>query len=112
MSPVAVSAFVGFPLSPEIGLKLHPVLQVAVYVCLLAILARNFRRANVIMKSLFALDYVPSLIGDALLAPAKVLASSALENQELPNENYVVAVIERSSGGFVMVPDTPNAPAG
>ena len=56
---------------------------------------RNFRRANVIMKSLFALDYVPSLIGDALLAPAKVLASSALDKQELPDEDYVVAVIER-----------------
>jgi len=46
MAPMAVSAFVGFPVPAEIATRMHPLLQVAVYVALLGILADNYRRAN------------------------------------------------------------------
>lgn len=46
MAPVALSAFLGVPIAPDIALRLHPVLQVACYGCLLGILVSNYRRAD------------------------------------------------------------------
>jgi class 3 adenylate cyclase len=75
MAPVAVSAFVGFPISPAIATRLHPLLQVAVYAVLLLTLARNYRRADSVGRRQvrwvllgFFLAIVPALVITAFVA--------------------------------------------
>ena len=75
MAPVAVSAFLGVPIPPDIALRLHPLLQVACYAALLVILVANYRRADAVGRRQvrwvlfgFFLALGPALVVTAVVA--------------------------------------------